>query len=794
MWNKLIKYLLRHQYLNIAIIGALTLFMGYKATQVQMSYEYAQMLPSSDSVSIDYQNFKKQFEEDGSVLFAGINSPKLKELDVFNQWVDLTSDLKKVDGVSEVISIANCVTLTKDTVAKKFQISSVFNGKPQSQAELDSMLQKVYALSFYDEMLFNSQNDVNIMLVYIKKEFLNTSERVALIDRIKEPIETFGAKNNIEIHYSGMPYIRTSISNMVQKELKTFMFLALFIASLILLFFFRSLKAIAFSIMVVVVGVVWTLGSLVLLGYDITILSGILPPVLIIIGIENCIYLITKYHSEYAQHKNQAKALARVVQKVGYATLLTNMTTAVGFGSFMITGNSILVQFGIIAFINILLMFVFTLVLIPTLYSLYEPPKTRHIKHLEFNWMSGITTAISSVIQFHRKLVLVVVIILLLASGFGISLIENKGSMVDDIPKGEKLYTDMMFFEENMGGVLPMEVTIDTHKKKGIFNLRTLQKIDKFQQNIREIPSISKPLSVVEIVKFAKQAFYNGRSDMYSLPNENEKNFILNYLPDIDKSKDKNGILTSFIDTNYQVARISLRLKNIYTPEIKQVRNQLRTELDSLFPKDKFTTVITGSSMVFEKGSNYLVTNLIYSLLLAILIIGVLMYLLFNNFQMVLISMSANLIPLIVTAGLMGFLGIDLKPSTIIIYSIALGISVDAAIHLLSRYRQQLKATDWKVKESILNAVKETSNGMIYSGVVLVLGFFVFILSRFGGTQSLGYLIGFTLLVAMFCNLVILPSLILYYDKRATTKSFSKPVLEILEDEEDEEDAKKEEK
>jgi predicted RND superfamily exporter protein len=786
MWNKLTKYLLRRQYLNIAIIGALTLFMGYKATQVQMSYEYAQMLPASDSVSIEYQNFKKQFEEDGSVLFAGINSDKLRELNVFNEWMNLTTDLKKVDGVSEVISIANCVTLTKDTAAKKFVIKSVFESKPQSQVELDSMLKKVYALSFYDEMLFNSNSDVNILLVYIKKEFLNTSERVALIDRIKAPIEAFGVKNSIEIHYSGMPYIRTSISNMVQQELKIFMILALVIASLILLFFFRSLKAIAFSVMIVVVGVVWTLGSLVLFGYDITILSGILPPVLIIIGIENCIYLITKYHSEYALHKNQAKALTRVVQKVGYATLLTNLTTAVGFGSFMITGNSILVQFGVVAFINIILMFVFTLVLIPTLYSLYEPPKDRHIKHLQFNWMAGITRAIASVIQFRRKLVLVVVIVLLLVSGFGISLIENKGSMVDDIPKGEKLYTDMMFFEENMGGVLPMEVTIDTHKKKGIFNLRTLQKIDKFQQDIRSIPSISKPLSVVEIVKFAKQAFYNGRSDMYSLPNENEKNFILNYLPDIDKSKDKNGILTSFIDTNYQVARISLRLKNIYTPEIREVKQQIRTELDSLFPADKFTTVITGSTMVFEKGSNYLVTNLIYSLLLAVLIIGVLMFLLFNNFQMVLISMASNLIPLTVTAGLMGFLGIDLKPSTIIIYSIALGISVDAAIHLLSRYRQQLKATDWQVKESILAAVKETSNGMIYSGIVLVLGFLVFILSRFGGTQSLGYLIGFTLLIAMFCNLIILPSLILYYDKRATTKSFRKPVFEILDDEDEE--------
>ncbi len=401
--------------------------------------------------------------------------------------------------------------------------------------------------------------------------------------------------------------------------------------------------------------------------------------------------------------------------------------------------------------------------------------------------MKKTSQAIVKIIQYHRPKAFIAVAILLIISGYGISKLENKGSLVDDIPVKHKLYKDLKFFEKNLSGVLPIEITIDTKKKKGLFSISTLNRINQFQEKLKDFPAISKPISIVEVVKFSKQAFYGGRPEMYSMPNNNEKNFILSYLPDIDNKDNKTGILNSFVDTNYQIARISLRIKNLSTPDIAELKSKLIIQLDSIFPSDKYETSITGTTIVFQKGSEHLVKNLLYSLLLAIIIISVLMYLLFNSILMVLISMVSNLLPLITTAGMMGLLGIDLKPSTIIIYSIALGIAVDAAIHLLSRYRQQLKLNNWNVKISVLKAVEETANGMIYSGIILVFGFAVFVLSEFGGTQALGYLIGLTLLVAMFSNLIILPSLVLYFDKRATTKSFTKSVFDILEEEEDDE-------
>lgn len=760
--------------------------MAFMALKVQMSYEYAQMLPESDSVNVEYQNFKSVFGEEGSVFFVGYDDTLVKNYKTFTEWNKIIEQVQNIEGVSGVFHIGNCFNLEKDTAAKKLITAPVFKEIVTSQAQLDSLLSVAYSLPFYDGFLFNKESGIGVLMIWIQNDFLNTSNRTELIKSIKDPIENFGQSKGVEMHYSGMPYIRTVISEMIQRELISFMFLAIAVAAIILLFFFRSLKALAFSLLVVVIGVIWTLGTLAIFGYEITILSGIIPPILIIIGIENCIYLITKYHTEYISHGNQAKALARVVQKVGYATLLTNVTTAVGFGSFMITGNAILVEFGIVASINIILMFVFTLILIPTLYSFYAPPSARHTKHLTFNWMKRAASGIVGIIQYHRPKALIAVIILILMSGYGIYRLENKGSMVDDIPVKNKMYKDLKFFEENLSGVLPVEITIDTKKNKGLFSINTLNRINTFQEKLLQYPDISKPLSIVEVVKFSKQAFYGGRPEMYSMPNQNEKNFILSYLPDVESGDNKSQILNSFVDTNFQIARISLRIKNLYTPEIAELKSQLRVDLDSIFPTDRFTTHITGSTIVFQKGSEYLVRNLIYSLLLAIGIISILMFLMFNSIQMVMISMISNLLPLIATAGMMGLLGIDLKPSTIIIYSISLGIAVDAAIHLLSRYRQQLRITNWNVKESILNAVSDTANGMIYSGVVLVFGFAVFILSGFGGTQSLGYLIGFTLFVAMFANLIILPSLVLYFDKRATTKSFGKPVFDILDEEEEE--------
>jgi len=512
-------------------------------------------------------------------------------------------------------------------------------------------------------------------------------------------------------------------------------------------------------------------------------LTGILPPLLIVIVVENCIFLLNKYHNEYRSHGNKVKSLSRVVQRIGNANLLTNTTTAAGFAAFIVTGNKILVEFGIIASINILVAYFLSLFLVPIFFSYLPPPKPRHIRRLDKSNVGKIIEKVVHQVLNHRRPIYIVLIIAVAIGIIGITKLKSTGNIVDDIPHKDPLYQDLLFLEKHFKGVMPIEITIDTKKRKGVMKLSTIRKIDKLQKIMATYPELSKPLSVAEVVKFSKQAFFNGMKKKYSLPNNQEKNFILSYVPDMESNK--KTIINSFIDTSLQVTRISTQMANIGTKDIKRITEDLKPRIDSIFSPEKFDVTITGTSTVFLKGSEYLVKSLLTSLLLALIVISLLMALLFTSTRMVIISLVPNLVPQIMTAAMMGYLNIPIKPSTILIFSIALGISVDNAIHFLARYRIELKLNDWRIKDSVISALRETGFSMVYSSVVLFFGFIIFVLSSFGGTESMGYLIAFTLIVALLSNLFVLPSLILSLDKWITTKSFKEPLLEIFDEEDD---------
>jgi hypothetical protein len=754
--------------------------MGYKALNVKLSYEFVEMLPSTDTTLVEYHNFKKMFGEDGSVMFVGIQDSNVFKLNEFNDFYDLTYQIKAIDGVRDMVSIARMFYLTRNDSLKKFDFKPVIKDKPKTQAELDSLKNLIYSLRFYDGLLFNQKTNVTLLMITLDKKKINSENRFKLIDAIKSKTEAFSQKYKTQVHYSGLPYIRTVTSKIIKNELILFTLLALLVVGIILFLYYRSFKAVFVPLLVVVICVIWVLGTVAIFGFEITILTGIIPPLIIIICTENCIFLINKYHFEYKQHGNKVKALSRIVQRVGFATLLTNATAATGFAAFIITQNKLLTEFGIVASLNIFALYIISLFLVPILFSYFPPPTAKQVKHLDNTFTNRIVKKIVFSVENRRKLIYIISVAVLIAGLYGTTKLKVTGRMVDDIGKNTVLYQDLLFLEKNFKGVMPLEISIDTKKKKGVMSLSTLKKIDRLQDSLRNYPELSRPLSVVEVVKFAKQAFYNGDSSMYSLPNSNEMVFMIDYLPKFGKQK--KTIVNSFIDSSLQVTRISVQMANIGTREIQRIRDDLKPKIDSIFNPQKYNVNITGTSVVFLKGTDFLVNNLGTSLIFAIIMIAVIITFLFTSARIVIISLLANILPQIITAGMMGYIGISIKPSTILIFSIALGISIDNAILYLSRYRQQLSMRKWNIHECVVEALKETSFSMIYSSSVLFLGFSIFAFSSFGGTQSMGYLISLTLFIAMFCNLFLLPSLLLTFGKRGTPKSFKKPVLNILEE------------
>jgi predicted RND superfamily exporter protein len=785
MWKYIVRAVLRYRFLNLIIIGLVTAFMVYMATQNKMSYQLAQMLPTDHPIMLNYDKFKKNFGQDGAVMFIGTKFDDIFQLEQFNAWYDLTHDLAAVDGVEEVVSITQLYTLTKDTEHKKFNFEAVIKQRPQTQEELDSLATIIRSLKFYEELLYNPEDGVQLMLVTLDKEVLNTKERVGLIYHLKDMLDEFGQKNNLDMHYSGLPYIRTITSDLIKRELNFFIFLALFVAALILTIFFRNFHAVFFPVLIVIISTIWTLGTIALMGYEITILTGIIPPLLIVIGIENSIFLLNKYQAEYKAHQNKVKALSRMVTRIGSANLLTNITTAAGFAAFIVTGNQLLVEFGIIASINIFGIYLLTLILIPVFFSYAKPPKSKRLDGIDNGPVQSIVEKMVYLVSNHRTKIYWISIIIVIAGFFGVSKLQTTGSLVDDIPEEDVLYQDLMYFEHHFKGVLPLEITIDSKKKRGVLKMSFIRKLDKLEGVLSKYDELSKPLSIADLVKFSKQAFYNGNPKKYTLPSNQEANFIMQYMPKMDTGK--RSLINSFVDEDLQMTRVSVQMANLGTKEIEELNNKLTPQIDKIFPPEKYDVVVTGTSVVFLEGTKYLVKNLFQSLLLALFVIGLLMALLFTSARMVIISLIPNLIPQLLTAAMMGYFGIPIKPSTILIFSIALGISVDNTIHFLSRYRLHLKMNNWQISKSVILALKETGYSMISSSIVLFFGFFIFTFSQFGGTESMGYLISFTLLVALLSNLFLLPSLLLTLDKRITTKHFKEPFLEVFDEENDEE-------
>ncbi|MBT4479299.1 MAG: MMPL family transporter [Flavobacteriales bacterium] len=752
---------------------------------VKLSYEVAKILPSDDQTYIDYEKFRSEFGESMNTIAIAVKDARFFEKPNLDAWHRLGDNIKSIEGIDRVINITTLPILRTDSVRKNFN-SDVWYRPDMTPPELSSAVDVLHNQDIYKEMFYNEDANSGIMLVDINIDILSSTRRTDVIDKILEKGEEYSTTlNNIDVKYSGLPYIRTIESIKIKDEISLFIIYTILITSLILLLFFRSFKATFISVIVVLIGVVFSFGLMGMLNYDINLLTALVPPVIIVIGIPNCIYLINKYHAEFKKHKNKDKSLHLMISKIGNITLLTNLTTASGFAAFTLTKSETLQEFGLVAAISIIFIFIISLLLIPIWFSFFPKPKLRHTRHLDKKWVRYVVEMFSNWIKNKRNVIYVFSSILTIIGFFGLSMVQTTGNVTDDLPRTGDVYKDFQFFENNFGGVMPLEIIIDTKKKGGIMDPNFMQNVQKLQEELSNYDEFSKPVSYIEFVKYACQAY-----QAKGKPVEADKYRIIPlYLDDIEKLIDSNNQINSLdiklTDEINSKSRISLRMNDLATPEMDTILSELRPKIDSIFNPEEFDVVITGSSRVFLEGTKYLVGNLAYSLLLVILLISIFMAWMFRSSRMVIVSLIPNLIPLLLTAAIMGYFSIPIKPSTILVFSIAFGISVDDTIHFLAKYRQELVASNWNIKKSVFNALKETGVSMIYTSVVLFFGFFVFVASDFGGTQALGLLVSITLFFAMLSNLLLLPALLLTLEKSITTKSFKEPLIDIFDEEED---------
>tara|TARA_R110002051_G_scaffold186206_1_gene255530 strand:+ start:5317 stop:7704 length:2388 start_codon:yes stop_codon:yes gene_type:complete len=779
-WPKTANIILRNRILIILLITGFTIFMGWQWQYMRFSSSQTNLLPDDHPVNIEYQNFLSKFGEEGNAVVFAIRDTALFNPVNFNRWNKLSKQLAAFPEVEFVLSTDNLQELIKDNEKQEFKMRPLITGELNSQKEIDSITSHLFNdLPFYENLLYNKESKTIRTIVNLDKDIVNTSVRKDFIlQDLNSLVSNFEKETNLDVHISGMPYVRTMNSQNIIDEIGKFILAALGVTSLIFFFFFRSIRATVISMCVVIIGVMWAFGFLGLLQYEITVLTALIPPLIIVIGIPNCIFLINKYQQEVKKHGNQALSLQRVISKIGNATLMTNITTASGFATFIITDSKLLKEFGIVASINIIGIFVLSLLIIPIVYSFMPLPKTKHLKHLNKKWIDAFVSWMERIVRHRRISVYIVSISLLVISIIGIYQIRISGSPIEDMPKNAEFFHDIRFFEKEFKGIMPVEIVVDTKSPKGVLKPATLKRMNQLGEVIEEIPELSSPVSVVNLVKYSKQAFYNGIPKYYQLPTSQENTFIMDVAR---KSSNDSNLLKTFVDSTGQTARITTFMQDVNTSRMEQIEERLQEHITKIFPSERYNVYMTGSALLFLKGTKYLVKNLIMSLALAIGLIALFMAYLFRSFRMIVISLIPNLLPLVITAGIMGFVGVPIKPSTILVFSIAFGISVDDTIHFLAKYRQELTANNWRIEKSVYNALRETGVSMFYTSIVLFFGFSVFVISNFGGTVALGSLVSATLLLAMLANLILLPSLLLSLEKSIANKqTLKKPQIDIL--------------
>lgn len=857
MWVFIANYILRNRFFIIGVITLLTVFFGYHAfTSIKLENRYGLALPHDSETAINYEAFKKRFGEDGNTVVIAIQTDSLYTKDNFKKWKELGDSILGMDGVEGRESEATLYCLQNDTLNERFKLEKIYD----ENRPIDSVKQQIRSNPAYKNLLFNSKTNVSLMMIRINNEIMREKSKWGLIYKIENLARTYEPSFG-KIHIAGLPYLKIIVGTRIHQEMFLFIGLSLLVTSILLYIFFRSFRVVGIALTVVAIAVIWAMGVIGFLEFPLSPLMALIPPLMIVIGVPNCVFLLTKFHQEVKEHGNKIKALSRVIQKIGTATFLTNFTTALGFGTFMFTNSEKLIEFGIAAPINILMVFFLSITILPIISSFTPQPKERHLMHLDRKFARSLINIFLHLTQYKRKWVYGVTIVLVLIGFYGVSKIKTTGNLTSDFPDNDPLKKDMKFLENQFGGSIPFEIMINYKKKGRLFsvsNNTTLEKVDSVQQLINQDTLFSKSISVVDLVKFVNMSYYGNDTLSYALITS-EKGRIKKYIDQFNLNNPSNqGIsMKELVDTNATILRIRCQIKDLGSFEILNYRdiwknkidkvlnpdkaqwekyygliakgninyidtvmenfNEIRNEYVSIITKNNpdleiqldtnehllrsyfkkpdflqklrksidnqyYETTFTGTSVVAADGTRHLVNNLFSSLAFAIISIAILMAILFRSWRMVIISMIPNLIPLVITGGIMGFFGVPLKPSTLLVFSIAFGISVDDTIHYLAKYRQELKSQKWNLKECIVMAIKESGLGMFYTSIVLFCGFSVFLFSQFGGTQALGLLISVTLLVAMVTNLIVLPSLLLTLDKFINIKSFKEPYIDAYDE------------
>lgn len=742
-------------WISLSIFVLITAGLGYHLKDIRFDYDFENFFPSHDEETTFFFDYRDDFESDNDFLLISIEN----EAGIFD-----ASFLKKVDKLSNALTKVKHVELVRSITSEK-EYFIYPGGATSSKAYIDlsDFDAKRDSTRIYknDELIntFISRNGKAICIFLKHEDYLSKKKSDKLVKDVKAKIEKLNIKDT---RIAGRAVGQAYYINKMIFELTLFFGLSIFLIILFLYIAFKSIWGILIPQVVIVASLVWTVGGMGLFDEPINIILTVLPSILFVVCMSDVIHLVSRYLDALRVEKDTFTAIKVAVKEVGMATFLTSLTTAIGFFSLYFVRVQPIQMFGIILGFGVMIAFFLTFLTLPILFYIFPGPKhVRTANPKNHFWKSFLEKSFLFVLK-KRKGIIITSIIVVVVSIVGLLQVETNNFMMDDLKESEKMKQDFNFFDDTFGGIRPFELAVKVKgKDKEVWDKDIIQKLDSIETYLENEFGVTVKMSLPKVLKTLNRSSHAGNAEYYEIPTTNSK---IRTFKRIVKVADKGKFVNSIIDSTERKTRISGTIPDLGNKLAREKTEKFYVFLKKNNLEQDIEIKVTGTGYLLDKNMRYLAVSLVNGLGFSIVLVALIIGFVYRSGRILIISVIVNVIPLMFIAAYMGFTGVELKTSTSIIFTIAFGIAVDDTIHFLGKFKHELmkgKGKLYALKRSYLS----TGKAMILTTLILSSGFLLLIFSSFLGTFYMGLLLCITFLVALVCDLTLLPVLLLLFYK-----------------------------
>lgn len=811
------RFICRYPKIILGIIFLFTVALLSQTPNLKMQTATEALFYEDDPVLLKYREFQEQFGRDDLIVIA-INPPEVFDLKFLNRLRDFHKELEKeVPHVKEVTSLINA----RSTEGKEDElvVEDLMEDWPEDANALADLKRRALANPLYENSLLSkdarfttvvieplnfsspvgvsqsltSEEEVDLLSGFdegddfseseleekseppVERHQLSEAEINEIVETVEKVIKDYQGPE-FPLYMGGTPIIDYVVKANMQKDMGLFMNLSLVIIGVFLFILFRRWSGVILPLLVVICSLVCTFGLMAIAGVPVKVPTQILPSFLLAVGVGDSVHVLTIFYRHFRLGYSKNDSILYAMSHSGGAIVMTSVTTAGGLASFISSDIAPIADLGIFAPIGVMLAMLFSVVMLPALLTVLPLRQEKSTKESdeEINKKKGekldkIITRIADFSISNPKGIMVACFILFIFSIAGAFKLGFSYAPLTWFPDEQKVRGDTKVIDENLRGSNSLEVLVDTEKENGWYEPELLTKLDELAQYMENYQSgkvfVGHASSVSDQLKEIHQALNENRIEFRVITDN--KNLVAQEFLMFENSGTDD--LEDVVDKQFSLARFTMKLPVLDAVEYTELIEHVEEKFNETFGSAAKITV-TGIVAILMRTITAMSSSMVKSYLIAFVVIAVLMIFVMKNVRLGIFSMIPNLLPIIITLGMMGWCGLSLDAFTLLIGSIAIGLVVDDTIHFMHNFTKYYERSG-DPREAVHQTLQTTGRAVLFTSLILSSGFFIFMFASMSNLFNFGFLTGFTILTALLAEFTLTPALMVLIVKKERPQS-----------------------